>query len=362
MLESIMTESNSLPETMRAWRVHAWGPEPEETLTLDTIPLPTPEAGELLVRVQAIPLNINDMERINGKNMMVRPELPVTPGMEVMGIVAAGGDGVGDWVGKRVVAMPKQATGGYAEFAICPAVSAFDMPEDIPLPDAAALYFPYHLAWLGLIDRADLQAGESVLIHAAAGGSGSAAIQLAKSRGATVYATSGSDEKVALCQKLGADVAINYETEDFKKIVLLKTNNRGVDVVFDNVGAAVMDDSMACTAYNGRYLMMGFASDKSHADEPFIVPRRISAGNFRLCGVLLAYANEAMAPVMKQAMGWNFCSDQLGEKIMQGIVDGVRGGELAPVIGETVAFEALPAALTRMRDRQTTGRVIITVD
>ena len=357
-----MSESNTLPESMRAWRVHAWGPEPSDALSLDTIPLPTPEAGELLVQVQAIPLNLNDIERINGENMMVRPELPVTPGMEVMGVVAAAGDGVQDWVGKRVVAMPKQATGGFAEFSICPAVSAFDMPDDIPLPDAAALYFPFHLAWLGLIDRADIQAGESVLIHAAAGGAGSAAIQLAKSRGATVYATCGSDEKVALCQNLGADVAINYETEDFKKVILEKTNNIGVDVVFDNVGPAVMDDSIACTAYNGRYLMMGFASGKKHVDEPFIVPRRVSAGNLKLCGVLLSYANEAIAPMMKQAMGWNFCSDKLGEKIMQGIVDGVRRGELAPVIGETVDFEALPDAMTRMRDRQTTGRVIITLD
>jgi NADPH:quinone reductase-like Zn-dependent oxidoreductase len=237
-----MTELFDLPEAMRAWRVHAWGPEPSDALRLESIPLPVPvpEAGELLVRVQIIPLNINDIERINGKNMMVRPELPVIPGMEVMGIVAAAGDEVGDWVGKRVVAMPRQATGGFAEYAICPVVSAFEMPGDIPLPDAAALYFPYHLAWLGLVDRAGLQAGESVLIHAAAGGSGSAAIQLAKHLGATVYATAGSDEKVALCKQIGADVAINYNSEDFKAVVLEATNRVGVNVVFDNVGEAVM--------------------------------------------------------------------------------------------------------------------------
>jgi NADPH2:quinone reductase len=357
-----MTDSVSLPENMRAWRVHAWGPDPIETLQLDTIPLPEPEAGELLVRVQVIPLNINDIERINGKNMMVRPELPVTPGMEVMGVVAAAGSGVEDWVGRRVVAMPRQATGGFAEYSICPVVSAFEMPEEIPLPDAAALYFPYHLAWLGLIDRAELRAGESVLIHAAAGGSGSAAIQLAKSLGAKVFATAGSDEKIALCKELGADVAINYNTEDFQAIVLEATNTVGVDVVFDNVGEAVMEKSMNCIAYNGRYLMMGFASDKSFADEKLIVPRRISAGNFKLCGVLLAYANEAVAPMMKQAMGWNFCSDALGEKIMAGVIDLVREKKVKPVIGEVVGFDELPAAITRMRDRQTTGRVLVTID
>lgn len=357
-----MSDSKTLPETMRAWRAHAWGADPIDTLVLDTIPLPTPEAGELLVRVQAIPLNLNDIERINGKNMMVRPELPVTPGMEVMGVVAAGGEGVEDWIGRRVVAMPKQATGGFAQYAICPVVSAFDMPDDIPLPDAAALYFPFHLAWLGLVDRAEIQAGESVLIHAAAGGAGSAAIQIAKHRGARVFATAGSDEKVALCRQLGADVGINYNTEDFQQIVLEATDKRGVDVVFDNVGEAVMEKSMNAIAYNGRYLMMGFASDKSFADEKLIVPRRVSAGNFKLCGVLLAYANEAVLPMMKQAMGWNFCPDALGTKVMAEIVELVRAGHVKPVIGEVVDFAALPAAITRMRDRQTTGRVIVTVD
>ncbi len=114
------------------------------------------------------------------------------------------------WLGRRVVAMPKQAHGGFAEYALCPTVSAFEMPESVPLPGAAALYFPFHLAWLGLFDRAELAAGESVLIHAAAGGSGSAAVQLAANAGARVFATAGTDEKVALCRDLGAEVAINY--------------------------------------------------------------------------------------------------------------------------------------------------------
>ena len=206
--------------------------------------------------------------------------------------------------------MPKGANGGFAEYAICPAVSTFDMPESIPLPGAAALYFPFHLAWLGLFDRAELQAGESVLIHAAAGGSGSAAIQLAKHAGARVFATAGTDEKVQLCRDLGADVAINYNDADFAEVVLAETGNRGVDVVFDNVGEAVMEKSMQCTVYNGRYLMMGFASNKVVADEPFIVPRRIALGNLKLCGVLLAYQAPEMAEMLKTAMGWNFATDR----------------------------------------------------
>jgi NADPH2:quinone reductase len=261
--------------TMRAWRTHEYGP-PREVLQLDTVDIPEPEAGDLRVRVQAIPLNLNDLERINGGNMMVRPDLPSIPGMEVMGVVDAAGPGAEARVGERVVAMTKQAHGGCAEYAICPSASAFAMPDGIPLPDAAALYFPFHLAWLGLFDRADLQAGESVLIHAAAGGSGSAAVQLAAGAGARVFATAGTDEKVALCRELGADVAINYRDEDFAAVVLRETANRGVDVVFDNVGEAVVDKSMKCIAYNGRYLMMGFASDKTKVDEKWIVPRRLA--------------------------------------------------------------------------------------
>jgi NADPH2:quinone reductase len=311
------------------------------------------------VRVQAIPLNLNDLERITGGNMMVRPELPYSPGMEVMGVVDACGPDAGEWQGARVVAMPKGAHGGFAEYAICPTISAFVMPDDIPLPDAAALYFPFHLAWLGLFDRADLQAGESVLIHAAAGGSGSAAIQLATHAGARVFATAGTDEKVQLCRDLGADVAINSRDADFVDVVMAETDNRGVDVVFDNVGEAVFAGSLKCTAYNGRYLMMGFASDKTKADEPFIVPRQIAAGNLKLCGVLLAYAAPEVATMVKQAMGFNFLSRELGQHITDSVLELVRANAVRAVIGQVVDFEEIPAAMEAMANRETTGRTIV---
>src|SRR6476469_7316682 len=307
---------NGGEHTMRAWRTHEYG-RPTEVLKLDTVAVPSPEAGEVRVRVQAIPFNLNDLERITGGNMMVRPELPYSPGMEVMGIVDACGDGVAEWHGRRVVATTKGAHGGFAEYAICPVVSAFSMPDSIPLPGAAALYFPFHLAWLGLFDRAALQPGETVLIHAAAGGAGSAAVQLAAHAGARVFATAGTEAKVQLCHDLGADVAINYNDADFAEVVLAETGNRGVDVVFDNVGESVFEKSLQCTAYNGRYLMMGFASNKLVADEPFVVPRRIALGNLKLCGVLLGYQPPAMAEMLKTAMGWNFATAELGAKIMR---------------------------------------------
>ena len=207
---------------MRAWRTHEYG-NPAEVLKLDEVEIPEPEEDEVRVRALGIPLNLNDLERITGGNMMVRPDLPYSPGMEVMGIVDACGTGAEALAGKRVVAITRQAHGGFAEYSICPAVSTFEMPEEIALPDAAALFFPFHLAWLGLFDRAELQAGETVLVHAAAGGAGSAAVQLAVDAGAHVIATVGSDKKVALCRDLGAETVINYRTDDFKPIVLEQT-------------------------------------------------------------------------------------------------------------------------------------------
>src|ERR1700726_1934412 len=141
-----MTE---VDRTMRAWRLHEYG-RPTDVLRLDEVPIPEPEAGELRVKVHAIPFNLNDLERITGGNMMVRPELPYSPGMEVMGTVDACGPGTEARPDQRVVAIPRAAHGGFAESSICPAVSAFEMPAEIPLPDAAALFFPFHLAWLGL--------------------------------------------------------------------------------------------------------------------------------------------------------------------------------------------------------------------
>jgi NADPH2:quinone reductase len=343
---------------MRAWRTQRYG-APLEVLKLEQVPVPAPGPGELRVRVQAIPLNLNDLERITGGNMMVRPELPYSPGMEVMGIVDAGGDGVAHRKGERVVAMTKGAHGGFAEYAICPSISAFAMPESIPLPDAAALYFPFHLAWLGLFDRAELRAGESILIHAAAGGSGSAAIQLAVRAGARVFATAGGEDKLALCRELGAHVAIDYTKQDFAEIVLAETGNRGVDVVFDNVGEAVIEPSIKCIAYNGRYLMMGFASDKTKVDEKWIVPRRVATGNFKLCGVLLAYAPDALGKMLKKSMGWNFVPDALGARITREIVELVLAKQIKPVIGRVVPFEELPAAIDAMANRRTVGRTIV---
>jgi NADPH2:quinone reductase len=344
--------------TMRAWRTHAYG-EPRVALKLDTVDIPEPGDGEVRIRALGIPLNLNDLERIRGGNMMAEPKHPYAPGMEVMGIVDACGKGAEALQGKRGVAITKGAHGGFAEYSICPAGGVFEMPEEIPMPDAAAIFFPFHLAWLGLYDRADLKAGESVLIHAAAGGAGSAAIQLAVARGARVFATAGSDDKLAMCHELGAEVAINYKTEDYLKVILEKTGGKGVDVVFDNVGEAVMEKSFRAIAYNGRYLMMGFASNKLVVDEKFIVPRTVSLGNFQLCGVLLSYAADQAVPMMKAHLGWNFASTSLGAEITRNLVDMVLAKTIKTVIGKVVDFADVPEAFEAMAASKTTGRIVV---
>jgi len=351
----------TIPTTMRAWRLHRYG-APTEVLQLESAPVPEPGPGELLVRVEAIPFNLNDLERINGGNMMVRPEFPYAPGMEVFGEVVGAGAGVEGSVGRRIAATTKGAHGGFAEYVVCPAVSAFDVPASIPVPDAAAIFFPFHLAWLGLFDRAGLQAGESVLIHAAAGGSGSAAIQLAKQRGARVFATAGGAEKLELCRKLGADVAIDYTSDDFAAVVLAETQGRGVDVVFDNVGQAVFEPSLKALAYGGRYVMMGFASNKAVADEPFFVPRRLMLSNMKLCGVMLNYAGPELRGMLKNAMGWNVIPREVGDAAHAEILGWIQSGAVRPVIGRTIGFDEIPAAIEAMANRETVGRIVARVD
>lgn len=343
--------------TMRAWRLHEYG-QPVDVLKLEQVELPEPNDGELRVKILGIPLNLNDLERVTGGNMMVRPEFPYAPGMEVMGVVDKCGAGCEQWQGKRVIAMTAGAHGGYAEYAICPPVSAFEVPESIPLPDAAAIYFAYHLAWLGLVQRAKVQAGETVLIHAAAGSVGSAAIQLAVNAGARVIATAGSDEKLDWCRKLGAEIAVNYNSDDFAAVVKAATDKKGADIVFDNVGEAVMEKSLASIAYNGRYVMNGFASDKTVADEKHLVPRRLALSNISLCTVLLAYADDAMSEFLKDGMGWNFVPAALGEEITNEIVAQVEQGKIKPAIGKVIAFEDIPQALQDLGDRKTIGKVV----
>ncbi len=278
--------------------------------------------------------------------------------MEVLGAVSACGAGAEEWMGRRVVAIPSGAMGGYAEVAVAPVAMTFEMPASVPLPGAAAIYMPFHLAWLALHERAKVLAGETLLVHAAAGGAGSAALQLGVHAGATVIATAGSEEKVRRCAELGAAETINYRERSFGDEVMRMTGGRGVDVAFDTVGGEVTEQTFRCMAFNGRHVIAGFASGIEAEDEG-IVPRPILFGNFSLVGVCHAYTDDAVA--LKQARGFNFPTRADGERVHARLLDLIAQGAVRPVVDREVGFEKLPAALEAMARRETAGRVVVRV-
>ncbi|MHB8463221.1 MAG: NADPH:quinone oxidoreductase family protein [Acidimicrobiales bacterium] len=340
---------------MKAWRVHEYG-EPIHALRLEDCDEPQPSPREIQVRVQAVALNFNDLDGVRGRYKTVSPPLPYTPGMEVLGVVSSCGSGAEEWMGRRVVAIPSGACGGYAEVAVAPVAMAFEMPASVALPDAAAIYMPFHLAWLALYERAKVQSSETLLVHAAAGGAGSAALQLGVHAGAKVIATAGSTEKVRRCTELGAAMTINYRERPFADEVMRMTDGRGVDIAFDTVGGQITEQTFGCMAFNGRHILAGFASGIEAEDEG-IVPRPILFGNFSLVGVCHAYTDDAVA--LKQARGFNFPTHDDGERVHAQLLELIGSGAIRPLVDRDIDFEQLPTGLEAMGRRETVGRVIV---
>lgn len=341
---------------MRAWRAVEHG-APLDVLRLQDVDVPTPGPDELRVRADAVTLNFNDIDGIHGRYATVPVPAPYIPGMEALGTVDAVGDG-GDatLVGTRVVAVPSGAFGGYAEYSVAPVSMTFPMPEEIPLPDAAGILMPFHLAALSLYVRAHIQAGETVLIHAAAGGVGSAAVQLAKAAGARVIALAGSAEKAHFCAQLGADLAVDTSATDFVEAALEATGGRGVEVAFDTIGGDITTRTFGCMAFNGRHVLAGFASG-IEAEDQGMVPRPILFGNFSLVGVCLAYVDDPLA--VKAAVGSNFVSRADALAMHDRVLRLVASGAVKPIVGLDVPFEELPTALDAMEQRRTVGRIVV---
>jgi NADPH2:quinone reductase len=320
---------------------------------------PSPGPGEVLVRADAVTLNFNDIDGIHGRYATVPVPAPYIPGMEAVGTVEAVGEGADEaLVGTRVVAIPSGAYGGYAEYSVAPAVMTFPMPDTIPLPDAGAILMPFHLAGLSLYVRAGVRDGETVMIHAAAGGVGSAAVQLAKAAGARVIALAGSAEKAHFCSQLGADVAIDTSATDFVDAVLEATGGRGVEVAFDTIGGDVTVRTFRCMVFGGRHVLAGFASGIEAEDEG-MVPRPILFGNFSLVGVCLAYVDDPLA--VKAAVGSNFLSRDDARALHDRVLGLVESGAVRPVVGLDVPFDELPQALDAMEQRRTVGRIVVRV-
>ncbi len=230
------------------------------------------------------------------------------------------------------------------------------IPDWLDDAEGAALHYPFHLGWFSLVERATLTAGETLLVHAGAGGVGSAAIQLGKALGATVIATAGGPEKVAFCRELGADVAIDYREGGFAQAVLDATFHAGVDVALDSVGGDVTLETFRCMGMNGRHLIVGYASDITNDGAPIPMQPAIY-GNFSLYGVCLAYTMDPLATRLTTGLNWPSRSEGLAAH--RHILELMRAGKVRTVVTGEVTFDELPEAMERQERRETMGRTVV---
>ncbi|AQQ54722.1 NADPH:quinone oxidoreductase family protein [Planococcus lenghuensis] len=325
---------------MRAWHVTKLG-EPREALELSEVQKPKPGTGEVLIKVEAAALNFFDILQCQGK-YQEDPPLPFTPGAEVAGIIEAAGESVDIEVGQRVIATPTLPNGGLAEWVTVPKGNIFPVPGSFPAAEAASLFITYQTAYFALQRTAGLKRGEVLLVHAGSGGVGSAAIQLGKATGATVIATAGSDEKTTVCKQLGADIAINYRTEDFVTKVKEATDGKGANVIFDPVGGDTFDRSRKCVAFEGRLLVIGFAGGRI-ADAP---TNHALIKNYSVMGVHFGLFRKLFPEEVVKAH--------------QELIDLYEKGLIRPLVFDEFPFEKVPDALEQLGSRQTYGKLAVT--
>ena len=337
-----------------AWMVTRLG-APADALEIQTVEIGDPAAGQVRIKVEAFCLDFNDIDTIRGRYGLLKFEPPFVVGMAVAGTVEAAGPGCEVFLGRRVVGVASGAQGAYASVALCDGSSLQLLPKWLSAAEGIAMYFPYLLSYLALRVRGRIGAGDVALIHAAAGGAGSAAVQLAKAFGATVIATAGTDEKVDFCRSLGADYGVNYRTEDFVAFVDDVTNGRGVDVAFDTVGGAVTTETFRVMAFNGRHLIIGFASGIEEEERPMSIQPSIY-GNFDLLGVCFAFVD---SPRASRPFGLNFLSTAQGVDIWNRVLHLARAGTVRPVVGRQIEFVNVPAELEALERRETTGRTVV---
>jgi NADPH2:quinone reductase len=342
---------------MRALQVTAHG-RPGEVLAIRTIDRPEPGPGEVRVKVAAASLNFNDIDRCRGKLVSVPTPPPFTLGMDVCGMVDAAGEGAEAWLGKRVVAITNTALGGIAEYALASVVSVFDAPEQFDDAEATAFLLTFQTSHLALFRRGRLRAGETVVIHSAASGLGTAGIQLGKAVGARVIAVAGGPDKGALCSSLGADLVIDHTAEDFVEAVLAATGDAGADVVYDLAGGDFVERSWRCTAHGGRYLAVGFADDDENGmtGRPL---RMACIGNIDIVGVMLGWS-EAVDPGMRR-FGFNPFGRDVGEEVHADLLRMAAEGSIRPYVGRRVTMEEAGAALDEHEERRSLGRTVVEV-
>ena len=322
--------------------MHAWlcnNPVGIDALTWTELPTPQPGAGEVLLKIHAASLNFPDLLIVQNK-YQIKPALPFVPGSEYAGVVEAVGQGVSHLkIGQTVACL--SGTGGFATHTLAPAALCMPLPPGFPLVDAAAFIMIYATSHHALLDRAQLKAGETVLVLGAAGGVGTSAIQIAKACGARVIAAASSADKCALCISIGADASINYSSENLREAVKTLTNGKGPDVIYDPVGGDYTEPAFRSIAWRGRYLVVGFAAGPI----PSLPLNLALLKGASVVGVFWgdfakreARANAAMMGELAQWYGQ---------------------GKIKPVIDRTLPMAELKAAFAHMGSRGVKGKLVM---
>ena len=322
--------------------MHAWlcdNPVGVDALTWKELPTPTPSAGEVLVEIHAASLNFPDLLIVQNKYQM-KPALPFVPGSEYAGVVQAIGAGVTHLkVGQPVACL--SGTGGFATHTLAPAALCMPLPAGFPMVDAAAFIMIYATSHHALVDRAQLKAGETVLILGAAGGVGTSAIQIAKACGARVIAAASSDDKCALCASIGADATINYTSSNLRETIKTLTAGKGPDVIYDPVGGDYSEQAFRSIGWRGRYLVVGFAAGPI----PSLPLNLALLKGASIVGVFWGdFAKrepKANAAMMAELAQW------YGQ------------GKIKPVIDRTMPMAELKAAFAHMGSRGVKGKLVM---
>ncbi len=322
--------------------MHAWlctTLDGVDALSWQELPTPEPQAGQVRIAIRAASLNFPDLLTVQGK-YQVKPPLPFAPGSEFAGTVEAVGEGVRHLKpGMAVAAIGSH--GGFATHAVVPAASVIPLPPGFALEDGAAFAFTYGTSHHALIDRAQLQAGETVLVLGAAGGVGTAALQIAKAAGARVIAAASSDEKCQRCLELGADATLNYSRENVRDALKALTDGRGPDVVYDPVGGDLAEPVFRSIAWRGRYLVVGFAGGAIPALPWNLALLKGASVVGVFWGDFVRREPAASQAALQQLAGWYAAS------------------QIKPVIDQTLPMSELKAAYARMGSRQVMGKLLL---
>lgn len=323
---------------MKAVLCKTWGLP--DTLVVEDLPDVVPGPGQVAIDVHAAGVNFPDVLIIQNKYQF-RPELPFTPGSELAGVIRAVGDGVTNFKpGDKVLAFVSQ--GAFAQQIAVPATMAMPMPPGLDFDTAAAVTLTYGTSHHAVVDRAQLKAGETMLVLGAAGGVGLAAIEIGKALGARVIAAASSDEKLEVCKAHGADATINYSTQDLREAIKTTTDGKGPDVIYDPVGGGYTEPAFRSIAWRGRYLVIGFANGEI-PKLPFNLPLLKGAS---IVGVFWGeFAKREPARNAKM----------LGE-----LAAWYATGKIKPVLDRVLPMEELPAAFARMAAREVVGKLVLT--